>query len=612
MTEAIHEAPAARDRVTCGGLRWEVVADLRDVFLGPDGLHLPEWLAAGQARIVKHGPHRTVYRVVLPEVDCHVKHCRLQDARAWLRECVRPAKARAEYERCLAVARRGVSTVVPLAVGETCGSGPGDSLLITQTLDAEPLGTFLEQSLSAFDPERGTRLRQRLAVALARFLAKMHAAGIVHHDLHANNLLLSLGPDDEPHLYLIDLHDVRLGAALGWAVRRDNLVVLNRWFTMRASRTDRMRFWRAYSAAAYSEGGQGFRPVLDDCFASPLPVGQPEAPAREKNSLAGASGCQARPLAGNLRIGHLARDLEERTWQSNLRFWAGRDRRCLVNNRYYRRVRSAAAAGHAVSDLDRAALDTLLADPDEPFRRPGVVLLKDSRSSTVAEFDLPVDGEPRRVIYKRFRVTSWTDPLTALLRRTPALRSWVNGQGLRERCLPTPRPLLVLHRRRRGLAHEGYLITEKVLDAEELAGHAAGLHALPDPERRPQWRALIEQLARLVADLHRRQISQRDLKAANILVQRTALGPALWLIDLVGVTVHRQLSRGRRVQNLTRLHASFHADPGLTRTDRLRFLRTYLAWGLHGQEGWKDWWRQIARATAQKLARNERNGRVLC
>jgi tRNA A-37 threonylcarbamoyl transferase component Bud32 len=545
-----------------GGLRWRVAAEYRDVLLGPDGLRLGEWLERGQARVVKDGPHRTVYRVVLPEVDCYVKHCRVHDGRAWLRECVRPAKARGEYERCLAVAARGVATVTPLAVGEAPGTRPGDSFLVTQALDAEPLGTFIERELPALEPGRQARLRQRLAVALACFLARLHGAGVTHDDLHPNNLLLALGADDEPRLHLIDLHAVRLGAPLGRRARRDNLVVLNRWFVMRVSRADRLRFWKTYS-------------VLSTQYA--------------------------------VRSADAARDLEERTRRSNLRFWKARDRRCLESNRYYRPVRSAVAAGHAVTDLNRAALDALAADPDAPFRRPGAVLLKDSPSSTVVELDLPHGG----VIWKRFRVTSPADPLTALLRPTPALRSWVHGHGLRQRCLPTPRPLLVLHRRRLGLDWEGYLLTEKVPDAEELSRHVAGLRTVPEEERRRRLRALIEQLAHLVRQLHQRQVAHRDLKAANVLVQRTPTGPALWLIDLVGVTRHRALSRRRRLQNLTRLHVSFHLHPLLTRTDKLRFLRTYMGWGLHGEQGWKDWWRAIAVATLDKVEKNARNRRQL-
>lgn len=561
------KSPPATCVAIAGGLRWEVAADYRDVLLGPDGLRLAEWLERGQARVVKSGPHRTVYRVVLPEVDCYVKHCRVHDGRAWLRECVRPAKARGEYERCLAVASRGVATVTPLAIGEANGLRPADSFLVTRAIDAEPLGTFIEQALPAGEPGCQARLRQRLTVVLALFLAKLHGAGITHDDLHPNNLLLSQGDDGEPRLHLLDLHAVRLGAPLSRRARRDNLVVLNRWFVMRVGRTDRLRFWRAYAAA--------------------LPIG-PTGP-----------------------MGSAARDLEERTRRSNLLFWEARDRRCLEGNRYFRPVRSAVAAGHAVSDLDANALAVLAADPDAPFRRPGVILLKDSPSSTVAEIDLPSDDGPRRVIWKRFRVTSPADPVIALLRRTPALRSWVNGHGLRDRCMPTPRPLLVLHRRHHGLSWEGYLLTEKVPDAEELSRHVAGLQSLPETDRRRRLRALIEQVARLVGNLHRRQVAHRDLKAANILVQRTPAGPALWLIDLVGATRHRALSPRRRLQNLTRLHVSFHQHPLLTRTDKLRFLRTYFAWGLHGKQGWKDWWRGIAVATREKVVKNARNRRLL-
>jgi tRNA A-37 threonylcarbamoyl transferase component Bud32 len=561
----------ANCKLVAGDVRWEVEARYRDVLLGPDGLRLAEWLAAGQARVVKHGPHRTVYHVTLPEIDCHVKHCRIPDGRAWLRECLRGPKARGEYERCLAVAARGVPTVTPLAVGEARGLRPGDSFLVTRTLDAEPLGPFIERTLPALGAMRADRLRQRLATALGRFLARVHGAGVTHCDLHANNLLVALDDDDEPRLYVIDLHTARLGQPLGWRGRRDNLVLLNRWCALRVGLIDRLRFWKAYSDA--SSGAT-------------VTAGLPVWRAR-------------------------ARELEERTWQSNLRFWKAHDRRCLADNRHFRRVYSAVAFGHAVADIDRAAFAALLADPDEPFRRPGALLLKDGRSSTVAAFDLPIDGSPRPVIWKRFRVTSPADPLTALVRRTAALRSWVFGHGLRARCLPTPRPLLVLHRRRRGLTREGYLLVEMVPDCQELSAQVARLAMLPEGKRRQRLRSLIDQVARLVRDLHGRHLAQRDLKAANVLVQNTATGVALWLIDLAGTTRHRTLSRRQRVQNVARLHASFHDRPALTRTDRVRFLRTYLGWGLYGKQGWKDWWRAVAAATRKKVTKNARNGRVL-
>jgi tRNA A-37 threonylcarbamoyl transferase component Bud32 len=553
--------------VTAGGVRWQVLADCREPLLGPDGLRLAEWLQSGRATVVKQGPHRVVYRVLLPGLHFYLKHYCLADLRARLRQLVRPSKARMEFERAVAVAARQVPTIVPLALGERlCGQTARESFLITQTLDdAEALNTFLTATLPKFDGPRQVRIRQRLARALGQLVARLHLAGIAHRDLHAANVLARLRPDDDVALYLIDLHNVRVGSALDWPTSRDNLVLLNRWFILTAHRGDRLRFWRAYCRTRRQEG----------------------APGEEWHDERGE-------------------ELERATWASNLRFWRRRDRRCLQTNRYFCRVRGPAVTGHAVRGLD-TALDALLTDPDAPFRRPGVRLLKDSRSSTVAEFDFPVQGVPRRVIYKRFRVTAWSDTWLALFRPSAALRSWVNGHGVRERLLPTPRPLAVFHRRRAGRPAEGYLLTEKVPDALDLHAHLARLQALDPAAARAGRRRLIDQLAGLARALHRRRLSHRDFKAANVLVNEQ--GP--WLIDLVGVRLCRRLTRARRVQNLARLHASFCHNPAVTRTDKLRFLRAYLAWGLHGRPRWKRWWREIEAATQAKVERNHRSGRLL-
>ena len=116
-------------------------------------------------------------------------------------------------------------TLEPLAVGEACAGRRAGSFLVTRTLEgARPLTSFLEEEFPRFAPARRVRVRQSLAVALGRLLARMHDAGVVHADLHPGNLLLRLGPDDEPDLHLIDLYAVRLGPPLDWRRGRDNLV----------------------------------------------------------------------------------------------------------------------------------------------------------------------------------------------------------------------------------------------------------------------------------------------------------------------------------------------------------------------------------------------------
>jgi tRNA A-37 threonylcarbamoyl transferase component Bud32 len=582
--------------LVAGGFRWSLAPDLHHVLLGPAGLRLPEWIEAGQAHVIKHGPHRVVYRVDLPGLSFYLKHNLIPDRLALLRQLIRRSKARMEYESTLAVAARGVPTISPLALGEQqCLWSAGESYLITRSLeDSQPLNIFLAAMLPALPAGRRTAVRQRLATALGQLVARIHDAGVLHNDLHAANLLVRLGEHDQVALYVIDLNAVRIGAPLDWEASRRNLVMLNSWFVPRVSRSDRLRFWKAYFEARQL-------------------------------------GIWQRGAFGPKLHAQLAQEIEKRTWRFNLRFWRRRDRRCLKINRYYQPVRGPGVVGHAVTELDQDELRQLLADPDAVLRLPGVRLLKDSVSSTVAELQMMVDGRLRSVIYKRFRVTSWTDPFTSLLRQPPALRSWVHGQGFRERGLPTARPLAFFHRSRHGLWYEGYLLTEKIEHAAELHQYLRDLEALPPAERLHRLHRQIGEVARTIRAMHRRRLSHRDLKAANILVRRwdaPASAPdeihpsavrnllhmpegTVWLIDLVGVELFRRLKRRRRVQNLARLNASFHANSLLTRTDRLRFLRTYLNWGIHGRGNWKAWWRRIAQATRDKVQRNRRRGRPL-
>jgi tRNA A-37 threonylcarbamoyl transferase component Bud32 len=519
-------------------------------------------------------------------MDFHLKHYPVADRRSWLRCLVRASKSRREFDRAMAVAARGVPTFEPLAVGES--EEPRASFLMTRTLcHAVPLGEYLESALTQLSEDRLTRFRQRLAEALGKLLAQMHDAGVTHRDLHPGNILLQLGTADEVRLFLIDLHAVQVGKPLAWRAARENLVILNRWFILRSGRTDRLRFWHAYRQAR----GLDFDPTA---------------------------------------AAAVVRDLEQRTLRSNLAFWHAHDRRCLGGNRHFRAVSCGDIAGHAVADLDDEALGALLANPDWPFQDASSHFFKNSAKSAVVEFLLPSVHGPRPVVYKRFSAAGPLGSLAALIRPTAALRSYVLGHGLRLRCLPTPRPLAVLQRRRHGVLGEGYLLAERVPQTQDLRDFVDHLVRPSDSECPRRLWALIDQVARLVSLLHQRHLSHRDLKAANLLVSpapcvltgrgvapldsaaaRANGGDHVWFIDLVGVRQHRKLPRRRRVQNLARLNASFLAHPALTRTDRLRFLRVYLRWGLRGRLGWKRWWRQVWEATQEKVLRNMRNGRPL-
>jgi serine/threonine protein kinase len=247
---------------------------------------------------------------------------------------------------------------------------------------------------------------------------------------------------------------------------------------------------------------------------------------------------------------------------------------------------------------------------------PDTVILKESRTTTVAELTMPIHDVPTRVIFKRFKSKKPLEWLLNVLRPTRAWRAWQAAQHLVSRGIPTPQNLAIIERTTPffPIPLETFLITIKAEPAQTLSDYTLEtMQTLPPQERRRAIRSITKGLARLLRVLHERSISDRDLKAANIMIQGdpTVEEPLLSLIDLVGVQLCHPIPRHRRLQNLARLQLSLESVPGRTRTDSLRFLQRYLEWGLSPHNDWKSLWRATALVCDRKRERNRHRGRIL-
>jgi tRNA A-37 threonylcarbamoyl transferase component Bud32 len=494
--------------------------------------------------VVKENLQRTITRHETPTGPVYVKVCRVNTPRAFVRELLRPAKARLEFENAAELRRRGVLAIEPLAWGSRRRWWPSESVVVTREV-ANGI-----EFLRIVERLPSTRGRFYLARGFAACLADLHNAGVDHPDPHPGNFLVDLSC---MAFTVTDVHAIRFTKPLSWGQSLAALTLLNRYFQVRASSTDRLRFWRAYLAA---------RP----------------------------------DLAVDWKAGAL--QLEEATRRSNLAFWTARLDRYTADNRDSRRIQRGAYVGYAERDLPSDFVEQMLTDPDALFSAPGTVTLKDSRSSTVAV----VTVRGLTMVLKRFRVKT---PLVAFknaVRPTAALRSWKLGRNLIDRGLPTARPLLIVERWRTGRPAEGYVAFEKLDDAADLA---EAVRRTSDRRVLNDW---ADKLGRLLRAVHDREVAHRDLKAPNILmvgVSASATARPV-LLDLVGVTVGRTVSRATRQRDLARLAVSY--PPGtLANGVRLRFLRAYLG---HDRD-WKRWWHDLAELGAAKVARNDRHGRPL-
>jgi hypothetical protein len=308
--------------------------------------------------------------------------------------------------------------------------------------------------------------------------------------------------------------------------------------------------------------------------------------------------------------------IEDSTRRWAERLWTRWGKRCCGTNKYFKTFRRHRGWAITSRHLDRDVAKRVLADPLRPLEQPDVTLLKESRTTTVAEMTMSVRGLPTSVVYKRFKSKKPFEWALNILRPTRAWRAWQAAQHLVSRGIPTPQNLAIIERTAPliPIPLETFLIAVRAEGARSLGDYITDdLPGLaPDVQRRT-IRSLTKSLAFLLRTLHERSISDRDLKAANILIEGdpAAEDPRLSLIDLVGVQLRHPIPRHRRLQNLARLQVSLEAVPGRTRTDALRFLRSYLVWGLSPLNDWKGLWRDVERLCDRKRERNRNRGRLL-
>lgn len=580
---AAHGSQLARtaqplEAVSSGAVDWQVAPAWRDVLLGPTGLRLEEWIAKGQAQRVKHGPRRAVYRVDAAHRRFFVKHYRCAGWWQAARHLFQASASRREYARALETARRQVPTVTAVAVGERRQHGlVYDSFLVTEAIGgACSFDEYVREVVPSFDRATQASLRRDLIVSLAKLCATAHRTGVDHRDFHTGNVLVRTprAPSGDgasfPELFLIDLPSVRLSRGLAWSRAAAGLVMLGSAWATLATRTDYVRFWRAY--------------------------------LRERPELRLADARAA------------ARQLWRRIGQRRRRVARGRDKRSLADNRSFYRLRQRNAAAIAVADFPRDELARMLVDPREPLlaglHRP----CKLAHRSVVVETELSLAGQAAHVAYKRVRAKNWWKAVLFWFRPSPAREAWYFGHALLLRGIATARPLALVERRRFGLRSEGYLATQWIEGAINLHLYGWRLAERPQAERRRRTRQTAAALGRLVGRMHSWHVLHRDVKACNVLVIEQPDGVDCSLIDADSVRIARRLPGWLQALNLARLAVSLVAHPWVSHGDRLRFLRAYLSELSRGDSRWapSDWkplWRRVARCAAKMESRLRRLGR---
>ena len=534
--------------------------------------------------LVKQGRGRTIFRFEAAGKIYYVKDYGAAGLGRRLRALVGRGPGRREWDALEAARAAGLD--VPEAVA--LARGPAERLVTAgvpgERLDEHLFSRYFEplagdppypgarppELVAVFRrrrvPTEGTVDPKALAWRLADVVARLAEARLYLPDLHPGNILISGGAGTW-RLWLVDLAEAVRPAPADAVLR--HLVQLEHFFEPIASVVERIR-------------------------------------------------CHHRVIQ-LLGDGPDARQVALGTSAYRRRFYRRRDRRTRRESKYFRRIAAGDWQGWATADR-AGALERLL-EAGDPTADARAKVVKEGRTAGVWRVTFDDAGGHATLFFKRHKRASG-------LGRSRSVAAFRKGHALLVRGIATARPAGAVDRRRGPFLVDTLLATEPV-DGEPLsdwlragrrpgeAGLCPGGAGPPATERRRMAR----RLARLIRRMHEAGFSHRDLKAPNILVS-PAHGPGVQpvLVDLDGLAAVGRVSARRRAQDLMRLSVSLDEWGVARQTDRLRFLRAYLAPAgclapittrrrrgrAEPGERLRWWWRRIERLSIRKWAMLQR------
>ncbi|PWB73457.1 MAG: hypothetical protein C3F15_09545 [Holophagae bacterium] len=196
-----------------------------------------------------------------------------------------------------------------------------------------------------------------------------------------------------------------------------------------------------------------------------------------------------------------------------------------------------------------------------------------------AELESPTGPAP--VVVKQFRNQGWRKVLERRLRGSKAERSWRAALAITAAGVPTPEPILLVES---DLADgPSFFVTRRIEPAFEVRNFFRRLDGREDAAPFPEAETgpFLERLGSFCRSIHDAGVYYRDLSMGNVLVQPTAGGLAMLVVDCNRARVGVRLGVFRRSRDICRF-------PIVERDHREAFLRGY--WGTAPARTDPRWW----------------------
>lgn len=185
------------------------------------------------------------------------------------------------------------------------------------------------------------------------------------------------------------------------------------------------------------------------------------------------------------------------------------------------------------------SLEPFVRSLPEVFERQGTTIYK-ARNELKAYHTEGLD-----LIVKSFRKPIFINRIIyGFFRASKAERSYKHALKMLGNGIPTPEPVAYIEEKEGGLLNRSYYVSIFEKDYSEIRSQMLGKDADD---------VFIRSLARLVADLHKKGILQKDLSPGNILTKQEGEQYKFMLVDINRARFSKQLSARQRYRNFKRI-----------------------------------------------------------
>ena len=418
-----------------------------------------------------------------------------------------PTKARKEWFVAYQLQKRNLNIPQPFGwMEKVCWGFVKESYYLSEAIGS---GTSFIEDL--------TILRESLSIdELAKMVRKIHNTGLFHKDLHAGNFLR-----DGQSLFITDLHRAKIVRTLS----------LNQ------------RLWNL------SQLFQSLRPIWEDSdrlqFIEKYFEGNPFDLQKKRELLQ--------------KIHSLMDRFQKRQWRS-------RTKRCLMESTEFLILKERGIYYYHRRDFPLDRLKEVIEEHLRLAKERPSTLVKQSSEVLVSILN---DGK-NRICVKQFRYPHFLDSFKEHFRRSNGLKSWVAGNGLITRGIPSLKPMALMESRNwLGLRESFFLIeapeTDQELDRYILKGF----------EDFKEKRLFIKAFAQWLSHFHKMRLYHRDMKTCNILASKSGANWNFHLLDLEDVLLDEKIDEMRLFRNFLQLNTS--TPKIITKVGRFRFFKEYLS-----------------------------------